>query len=124
MQAGFEQLRIWKEAHRLMLEVHRLAVTFPDQERFRLRDQIERSSSSVPDNIAEGYSSYYYNDKIKGMYVARKEAGETQNHIRSAQSKTYVGTREAESFVEKYEGLIRSINAYVKYLCSKRDRSK
>lgn len=124
MQAGFERLRIWQEAHRLMLEAHRLAAKFPSHERFKLRDQIERSSASVPDNISEGYSSYYYNDKIKGMYTARKEAGETQNHVRSAQSKAYVGTPEADSFVQKkYEGLIRSINAYVKYLRSKRDRS-
>ncbi len=121
MKVGFEQLRIWQEAHRLMLEVHRLAARFPPYERFKLRDQVERSSASVADNIAEGYSSYYYNDKIKGMYTARKEAGETQNHIRSATSKKYIDLKESDQFVGDYEHLIRSINSYVKYLCSKRD---
>jgi four helix bundle protein len=53
----------------------------PREEQFRKRDQIERSSSAVPDNIAEGYAAYYYNDKIKSMFIARKEAAETQNHI-------------------------------------------
>lgn len=105
-----------------MIEVHRLASTLPSDERFRLRSQLERSSSSVADNIAEGYSSYYYNDKIKGMYTARKEAGETQNHFRSLASKRYLNSLEADRFVGDYEQLIRSINAYVKYLCSKRDR--
>jgi hypothetical protein len=26
--------------------------------------------------IAEGYSAYYYKEKIKGFYIARKEARE------------------------------------------------
>jgi len=105
-----------------MIEMHRLASTLLSDERFRLRSQLERSSSSVADNIAEGYSSYYYNDKIKGMYTARKEAGETQNHLCSVSSKKYDEGQDTERLIGAYEQLIRGINAYVKYLCSKRDR--
>ena len=72
--AGFEKLWVWRKSHQLMLEIHEIAKTLPRDERFRIRDQIERSSSSVADNIAEGHLSYYYNDKIKGFYTARKEA--------------------------------------------------
>ena len=77
--AGFEKLWVWQEAYKMMQIIHKFCITLPREERFKLRDQIERSSSSVCDNIAEGYSSYYYNDKIKDFNVARKEAGETQN---------------------------------------------
>ncbi len=52
--AGFEKLWVWQKAHRLMLEVHEICRTLPLNERFRLRHQLERSSASVPDNIAEG----------------------------------------------------------------------
>jgi len=65
--AGFEGLWVWQKAHQLMQEIHRFCRTLPRDERFRLRDQIERSSSSVCDNIAEGYTAYYYNEKIKGV---------------------------------------------------------
>ena len=58
--AGFEGLWVWQKAHQLMQDIHRFCRTLPRDERFRLRDQIERSSSSVCDNIAEGYSAYYY----------------------------------------------------------------
>ena len=88
--AGFEKLWVWQKAHKLMQEIHRFCRSLPRDEKFRLRDQIERSSSSVCDNIAEGYTTYYYNDKIKGFNIARKEAGETQNHIRKLAGKSYL----------------------------------
>jgi len=80
--AGFEKLWVWQKAHKLMQEIHTLCRTLPRSEMFKLRDQIERCSSSVCDNIAEGYTAYYYKEKIKGFHIARKEAGETQNQIR------------------------------------------
>jgi len=69
------------------LEIFQICKSLPFEERYRLRHQIESSSSSVQDNIAEGHSAYYYNDKVKGMNTARKEAGETQNHIRKMESR-------------------------------------
>ena len=65
--AGFEKLWIWQKSHKLMLEMHEIVKKLPLTERFKLANQIERASSSVPDNIAEGHTSYYYQDKIKGF---------------------------------------------------------
>jgi len=121
--ALFENLRIWQEAYHLMLEIHKIAKTLPREEYFKLRNQIERSSASVADNIAEGYSSFYYKDKLKGMYTARKEAGETQNHIRKMQGKGYIDIKHANKLVERYEGLIKGINAYVRFINDKRRKN-
>src|SRR3989339_2041108 len=82
-----EKLWVWQKSHKLMLEIYIICKTLPFEERFRLTDQIQRSSKSVPDNIAEGCSSYYFNNKIKSYIVSRKEAAETQNHIREMEGK-------------------------------------
>jgi four helix bundle protein len=119
---GFEKLWIWKEAHQLMAEIHEIAKNLPKDEKFRKRDQIERSSSSVPDNIAESYNSYYYNDKIKSLYVARKEAGETQNHLRALETKRYVTPQRSQNLIDRYERVIAGINSYRNYISEKRDR--
>ena len=116
---GFETLRIWVEAHELMKEIHNIAQILPISERYRLKSQIERSSSSVADNIAEGYSSYYYKEKIKGMLIARKEAGETQNHIFSLKAKSYLPGSHSHVLINKYEKLIKGINGYVNYIRKK-----
>ncbi len=118
--AGFEKLWVWQKAHQLMLEVHEICRTLPCDERFRKRPQLERSSSSVPDNIAEGHTSYYYQEKIKAFSVARKEAGETQNHIRALQDKRYITTTKARDIIKRYEEVIRGINGYIRWVREKR----
>ena len=118
--SGFEKLWVWQRAHQLMLEVHGLCRNLPLEERFKRRDQIERSSSSVVDNMAEGYSGFYYNDKIKSFYIARKEAGETQNHIRSLEDKRYVSRFQATDLINRYEEVMRGINGYIRWLRTKR----
>ena len=116
---SFRELWIWKESHELMLEIHEFCKSLPHEEKFRKRDQIERSSSSVPDNISEGYMAYYYNDKIKGMYTARKEAGETQNHIEALVGKGYLTRSKADKWIEKYERIIAGINSFINYIRDK-----
>jgi four helix bundle protein len=116
--AGFEKLWVWQKLHKLMQEIHKFCKTLPKDERFRLRDQIERCSSSICDNIAEGYTAYYYNDKIKGFYTARKEAGETQNQIRTG--KGYLDSEQSQRWVEEYEEIIRGINGYIRYIREKK----
>ena len=116
----FRDLWIWKESHQLMIEIHQFAKTLPREELYRKRDQIERSSASVPDNISEGYSAYYYKEKEKGMYTARKEAGETQNHIEALVGKEYLDRPQADNWIKRYEKVIAGINSYVNYV---RDKS-
>ncbi len=70
--AGFEKLWVWQKTFNLMQDIHKFCKTLPRGEMFKLRDQIERCSSSVCDNIAEGYTAYYYKEKIKGFYTARR----------------------------------------------------
>ena len=50
----YQRLVAWKEAHLLCLWVYQLTERFPADERFRLVDQMCRSSASVPTNVAEG----------------------------------------------------------------------
>lgn len=118
--AGFEKLWVWQKAYKLMLEMHQLSKKIPAKERFKLIDQIERCSSSVCDNIAEGYTAYYYNERIKGFLIARKEAGETQNQIRKLSGKGYLDPNQSQTWVEEYEEVIRGINGYTRYIRQKK----
>lgn len=121
---SFEDLTIWQKAHSLMLKIHEIVKHLPREERFRAGDQIERSSSSVPDNISEGYMSYYYNDKIKFLYIARREAGETRNHLRKLVDKHYMAQSQAKDFIAECTEIIKGINGFINYIRRKRDRDK
>jgi four helix bundle protein len=78
------------------------------------------ASSAVPDNIAEGYVAYYYNDKIKSMFIARKEAAETQNHIEALVGKNYLDRKIADDWINHYEKIIAGINSLINYIRDKR----
>ncbi|MEI8230027.1 MAG: four helix bundle protein [Candidatus Peregrinibacteria bacterium] len=52
----YQRLIAWKEAHILCLWIYAITEKYPSTERFRLVDQMCRSSSSAPTNIAEGSS--------------------------------------------------------------------
>ena len=124
MSSSFRDLLVWQKAHKLMLEVHKVCQSLPRSERFKKQDQLERSSSSVPDNIAEGHTSFYYQDKIKGFNIARKEAGETQNHIIALQDKGYIMAKKARNIIARYEEVMRGINGYMRWVREKRTDKK
>ncbi len=118
--SSFKDLNIYQESIKLMLEVDKLCKRLPSREKFQLIDQATRSSSSVPDNIAEGYTTYHYKDKINRFYDARKESGETQNHILKMERKGYITKEQFQKLFDDYQQLIRGINGYISYLKRKR----
>ena len=50
----FRRLRVWRKANALAIAVKRLTQSFPKTGYGSLRNQMTRSSESIPDNIAEG----------------------------------------------------------------------
>jgi len=114
-KAAYEGLKFYQDICDIRRKVYLIS------ERFRIQNQIERSSSSVADNIAEGHTSYYYQDKIKGFNVARKEAGETQNHVKSMEGKGYITPSKTKDLLERYEEVIRGINGYIRWVREKRE---
>ena len=119
-----EKLWIWQKSHNLALQIHEFCKILPRDEQFNLAHQIKRSSKSVSDNIAEANASYYYNDKIKGLYIARKESAETQNHLRDLEDKNYLIKKESQSMINQYEEIIRGINGLISSICNKRNYTK
>lgn len=123
VKAKFEHLRIWQDSHKLMLECHQIVNKLSFSQRAR-GDQLRRSSSAPPDNIAECVGSYYYNDKIKALSVARKEAAESQNHLLALKDQLLVDPVNADRLVERYENLIKGVNAYKRKVIDTRNAYK
>ena len=50
----FRKLRVWRAAHELFLEAHRVAMKLRGAHNMSLRSQIIRAALSIPANIVEG----------------------------------------------------------------------
>ena len=53
---NYRQLAVWKKAHAIALNIHRLTKEIPREGNAELINQLRRSSLSIPANIAEGTS--------------------------------------------------------------------
>lgn len=77
--AGHKDLKVFRMAYRLAMEIFHLSKNFPIEERYSLTDQIRRSSRSVAVNIAEGYRRRQYPNAFSNkMSESDAEATETQ----------------------------------------------
>ena len=61
----FRQLKVWQEAHKLVLMVYQVTKGYPGDERFGLVSQMRRAAVSIPANIAEGFKRRGIQDKIR-----------------------------------------------------------
>ncbi|MCU0388622.1 MAG: four helix bundle protein, partial [Chitinophagaceae bacterium] len=78
---SFEESDVWKEARQLKKAIRALTNTFPPEEKYRLTDQIIRSSRSVGAQIAEGHSRKTNADESRYCIIARGSLSETINHV-------------------------------------------
>ena len=78
---GFQELEIYKRAVALRKEVWNLTKTFPSVEKYRLIDQLVRSTRKCPSNIAEAYGRFHYQENIQYCRIARGSLCETIDHL-------------------------------------------
>lgn len=75
---GYGDLKVYRLAHALAVDVFRESTLFPGEERYSLTSQIRRSSRSVAVNIAEGYRKRRYPKMfVSKLTDADAEASET-----------------------------------------------
>jgi four helix bundle protein len=51
---NYKDLKVWEKAHLFTLKVYEQTKSFPKEEIYSLTNQLRRSASSIPANIAEG----------------------------------------------------------------------
>ena len=114
--ATFEELEVWKLARQLKKEIRELAKKFPADEKYKLIDQVVRSSRSVGANIAEGFGRFHFKENSKFCLNARGSLFETLNHLIDAFDEEYISDIELEYFKEKILHCIKVLNGYIAYL--------
>lgn len=74
----FEDMHVWQRSTRLCIEIYKGLVNCKD---FGFKDQITRSSLSIPSNIAEGFERGSDKDSSKFFYYAKGSCGELRTQI-------------------------------------------
>ena len=108
----FENLEIWKLANNYADEIHELTKRFPKDEKFALIDQLNRSTSSIPDNIAEGSGATTVKDFSNYLQTSIKSTYESVSQLYRACGRGYITEEQRQYFYAKARVLVRKIVAF------------
>ncbi len=120
---SFEELGCWKEARNLRKFVSQnVVVKLPTSEKFSLTNQIQRSSRSIGNNIAEGYGRYHYQENAQFCRIARGSLFETLDHILVAFEEEYISDVLVKEYRDIHNTVLLILNGYINYLIKKSNK--
>jgi four helix bundle protein len=112
----FEDLEIWQKARELCQYVELLIQTTTLKTNYSLKDQIDRSSGSVMDNIAEGFERNGNREFIQFLSIAKGSAGEVKSQSYRAFDKKLISEEQHFKLNEMAEIEKNRIGAMMNYL--------
>ena len=92
----FEDTPVWNAAQELGVDVFALVEHRAFDRKGDLRDQLQRASLSISNNIAEGFERGSTNELLAYLYIARGSAGEVRSALRFAQRLADRGVQQSE----------------------------
>ena len=93
----FEDFNVWKESVDLSVMLYKLLKDCKD---FALRDQIQRSSVSIPSNIAEGFERTN-KEFIRFLSISKGSCAELRTQIIIAREIELINKNEVDIIIEK-----------------------
>ncbi len=114
----FEDLKVWQEAHGLVVNVYRITKKFPSDERYRLIDQVCRSVSSVAANIVEGNSRQHKTEYLQFLYTAKGSLEETKYHLLLARDLGYIKIFDYENLLNQCNNVGALLGGLIRYIKS------
>jgi four helix bundle protein len=106
MGQNFEDLQVWQRAQSLAIQVCQQMETCSN---WGFRDQIIRSSISVPSNIAEGAERLSPKEFIQFLSYAKGSCGELRCQLLIGQNLKYFDLEQSEQMVRETREISRMI---------------
>lgn len=114
---GLKRLEVWKRSKDFALSIYRdVLPALPAEEKWGLVQQLRRSSTSVPANIAEGYGRFYYQDNVRFCYMARGSLEETLSHLVFCHEIGFVSATIYKPLEQEGAEIGKMLNGYIAYL--------
>ena len=107
---SFEDLIIWQESLQLSIDIYQCLRTCKD---YGLRDQIQKSSVSIPSNIAEGFERGSDKEFIRFLYFSKGSAGELRTQLYIAKTLKIIEERKCLMFIDQTKRIAAMIQKLI-----------
>lgn len=112
----FEEIEAWKLARTLSKEIFGLTNVGTFSKDYALRNQINRASGSIMDNIAEGFERGGTKEFIQFLAIAKGSAGEVKSQLYRAFDRDHVTNVQHKLLLEMTDHISKMINTFMIYL--------
>ncbi|TVQ65299.1 MAG: four helix bundle protein [Balneolaceae bacterium] len=112
----FEDLEVWQLARKLSIAIYIISMKEPFKSNFQFRDQIQRSSGSVMDNIAEGYGRGGNKELISFLSIAKGSCSETRSQLYRAYDYGYLRQEQLEELLNQTQLILAKLQSFINHL--------
>jgi four helix bundle protein len=113
---SFEEIDVWKKARAFAQKIYRQTSAGTFSNDFALKDQINASSGSIMDNIAEGYGRGGNKEFILFLSYARGSADESRSQLYRAIDRKHVTQEIFDELRNDALEISKMITGFMKYL--------
>ena len=109
----FEEIIAWQKAKDLAVKIYS---SFADTKDFGFKDQIQRASVSIMNNIAEGFERKSNNEFKQFLYIAKGSCGEVRSMLILAKELQKINKDESSKLIELSEEISKILSGLIKTL--------
>jgi len=113
---NFEELRVWQKARILCQEIYEIIEKEKFCKDYKLKDQINGSSGSVMDNIAEGFGRQGNNEFINFLTISNGSVLEVKSQLYRALDRKYITPEKFDELEKLIEEISKMIAGLIIYL--------
>ena len=112
----FEDIKAWQKARVLCQEIHLISVSTGLRTDYTLKDQINRSSGSSMDNIAEGFGRGSNTEFIRFLEISHASVCECQSQLYRILDRKYIDEDKFKLLYELASEVKKMVMAFMSYL--------
>lgn len=109
----FEDMEVWKRSSRLSVDIYS---NLSDLKDYGFKDQITRSSLSLPSNIAEGFERATAKDKCNFLNYSKGSCAELRTQIYIGIEIGYIPKELGKNWAKETEEISSMLSGLMKYL--------
>lgn len=109
---NFRNMKIWHESIDLLEKIHILTKSYPAEERYGLINQMRRSASSIPANIAEGSSRGSQKEFKHFLSISLGSAYELFTHLEISNRMGYIDEGLKNELMQLTNEIERKISSF------------
>lgn len=109
----FEDIIAWQKAETLTLKIYEI---FRSNKDFAFRDQIQRASVSIMNNIAEGFERKGNKEFKQFLYIAKGSCAETRSMLLVAPKLGYIPLTKAGPLLDLSNEISKILSGLIKTL--------